>query len=122
LTVRKNSFVERTQPLQHFSKRSGAGSTNKSRFNWIFMKLPNSSKKQKTRPTLFTTKIMGLIKKKMRFQDFRLCKIGDHIKNNTGSQLLHDSSESLNHTTWFISTTKEILPFSPFNKSIRSKY
>jgi hypothetical protein len=68
LTVRKNSFVERTQPLQNFSKRSGAGSKNKSRFNRIFMKLPNRSNKQKTRPTLFTTKIMGLIKRKMRFR------------------------------------------------------
>jgi hypothetical protein len=55
------------------------------------MKLPNSSKKEKTRPTLFTTKIMDLIKRKMRFQDFRLGKIGDHIKNDTGSQLLHES-------------------------------
>jgi hypothetical protein len=35
-----------------------------------------------TRATLYTTKIMGLIKRKMRFQDFRLGKIGDHIHSN----------------------------------------
>jgi hypothetical protein len=36
------------------------------------MKLPNSTMKWRTRATLFTTKIMSLIKRKMRLQDFRL--------------------------------------------------
>ncbi len=31
--LRKNSFVERTQPFGNFSKRNAAGCTNKSRFN-----------------------------------------------------------------------------------------
>jgi hypothetical protein len=51
------------------------------------MKLPNSTKKWRTRATLFTTKIMSLIKRKMRFQDFRLDKIRDHICTNWGIEL-----------------------------------
>jgi hypothetical protein len=34
------------------------------------MKLPNSTKKQKTRATLSTTKIMSLIARMMRFKNF----------------------------------------------------
>jgi hypothetical protein len=51
------------------------------------MKLQNRTKKWKTRTTLFTTKIVSLIKRKMRFQDFRLGKIGDHICTNWGIKL-----------------------------------
>jgi hypothetical protein len=61
---RKNRIVERTQPLTNFTKRSRAGYTNKYRFNWICMQLPNSTRKWKMRATLFTTKIMSLIKRK----------------------------------------------------------
>jgi hypothetical protein len=39
------------------------------------MKLPNSTKKQKTRATLSTTKIMSLIIRMMRFKNFSLGKI-----------------------------------------------
>jgi hypothetical protein len=46
------------------------------------MKLPNSTKKQETRATLNTIKIMSLIKREMKFQDIRLGKIGDHICTN----------------------------------------
>jgi hypothetical protein len=38
------------------------------------MKLPNSIKKRETK-----AKIVSLIQRKMRFQDMRLGKIGDHI-------------------------------------------
>jgi hypothetical protein len=82
IDCRKHSFGERTWPLRKFSKRNRAGCTNKSRFNWIFMKLPNGTKKWETKATLYTTKIMSLIKRKMRFQDIRLGKIGDHIHTN----------------------------------------
>jgi hypothetical protein len=78
IDCRKNRIVERTQPLRNFTKRSRAGYTNKYRFNWICMKLPNSTKKWKMRATLFTTKIMSLIKRKMKYQDFRLGKVKDH--------------------------------------------
>jgi hypothetical protein len=43
------------------------------------MELPNSTKKQETRATLNTCKIMSLIKREMKSQDIRLGKIGDHI-------------------------------------------
>jgi hypothetical protein len=43
------------------------------------MKLPYSIKKQETKATLYTIKIRNLIKRKMRFQDIRLGKIGDRI-------------------------------------------
>jgi hypothetical protein len=46
------------------------------------MKLPDSTKKQETRATLNTIKIMSLIKREMKFQDIRLGKIGDHICTN----------------------------------------
>jgi hypothetical protein len=62
LTVGKHSFEERTQPLRNISQRSRAGCTDESRFNWVFMKLPKSTKKQETRGTLNTFKIMSLIK------------------------------------------------------------
>jgi hypothetical protein len=59
---RNHSFEERTQPLRNFSKRSRAGCIIKSQFNWVFMKLPNSTKKWEIRTTLNTIKIMSLIK------------------------------------------------------------
>jgi DNA-directed RNA polymerase delta subunit len=46
------------------------------------MKLPDSTKKQETRATLNTIKIMSLIKREMKFQDIRFGKIGHHICNN----------------------------------------
>jgi hypothetical protein len=46
------------------------------------VKLPNSTKKQETRATLNTIKIMNLIKREMKFQDIRLAKIGDQICTN----------------------------------------
>jgi DNA-directed RNA polymerase delta subunit len=46
------------------------------------MKLPDSTKKQETRATLNTIKIMSLIKREMKFQDIRFGKIGDHICTN----------------------------------------
>jgi hypothetical protein len=46
------------------------------------MKLPNSVKKRETRATLNTFKIMSLIKREMKFQNIRLCKIGDCICTN----------------------------------------
>jgi hypothetical protein len=46
------------------------------------MTLPNSTKKWEMKATLYTIKIMRLIKRKMRFQDIRLGKIGDHIHTN----------------------------------------
>jgi DNA-directed RNA polymerase delta subunit len=46
------------------------------------MKLPDSTKKQKTRAILNTMKIMSLNKREMKFQDIRLGKIGDHIRTN----------------------------------------
>jgi hypothetical protein len=66
---RNHSFEERTQPLRNISQRRRAGCTNKSRFNWDFMKLPNSTKKWETRATLNTFKIMSLIKGEMKFPD-----------------------------------------------------
>jgi len=51
---------------------------DKSRFNWIFMKLPNCTKKRETRATLYTFKIMSHIKREMKLQNNRLGKIGDH--------------------------------------------
>jgi hypothetical protein len=42
------------------------------------MELPNRTKKWKMRATLFTTKIMSLIKRKMKYQDCRLGKVRDH--------------------------------------------
>ncbi len=61
---RKHSFEERTQPFRNISQRTRAGCTNKSSFNWIFMKLPNCTKKRpewiilltwEARTDLFTT-------------------------------------------------------------------
>jgi len=46
------------------------------------MKLPNCTKKQERRATLYTLKIMSLIKREMKFQNFKLGKIGDHISTN----------------------------------------
>jgi hypothetical protein len=79
---RKHSFEERTQPLRNISQRSRARCTDKSRFNWVFMKLPNHTKKRETRATLNTFKIMSLVKREMKFQNIRLGKIGDHICTN----------------------------------------
>jgi len=78
----KHSFEERTQPLRNISQRGRAGCTDKPRFNWVFMELPNSTKKQETRATLNTCKIMSLIKREMKSQDIRSGKIGDHICTN----------------------------------------
>jgi hypothetical protein len=66
---RKHSFEERTQPLRNISQRDRAGCTDKSRFNWVFMELPNSTKKRETRATLNTFQIMSLIKGEMKFPD-----------------------------------------------------
>jgi hypothetical protein len=79
---RKHSFEERTQPLRNVSQRSRAGCTDKTRFNWVSMKLPNRTKKRETRATLNTFYIMSLIKREMKFQNIRLGKIGDHICTN----------------------------------------
>ena len=79
---RKHIFEERIQPLRNISQRSRAGCTDKSRFNWVLMKLPNGIKKREMRATLKTFKIMSLIKREMKFQNIRLGKIGDHISTN----------------------------------------
>jgi len=79
---RKHSFEERTQPLRNVSQRSRAGCTDKTRFNWVSMKLPNRTKKWETRATLNTFDIMSLIKREMKFQNIRLGKNGDHIRTN----------------------------------------
>jgi hypothetical protein len=94
----KHSFEERTQPLANFNKRSRTSYTNKSRFNWVFMKLPNNTKKWETRATLRTIKIMSLIKRKMKFQDIILGKIGDHICTNKRINLI----ENRRNTKYFI--------------------
>jgi hypothetical protein len=60
---RKHSFEERTKPLRNISQRSRAGCTDKSRFNWVCMKLPNRTKKRETRATLNTFKIMSFLKR-----------------------------------------------------------
>ncbi len=80
IDCRKHSFKERTQPLRNISQRSRAGCTDKSRFSWVFMKLPNCRKKREMRANTF--KIMSLIKTEMKFQNIRLGKIGDHICTN----------------------------------------
>jgi len=82
LSLDTHSFEERTQPLRNIRQRSRAGCRDKSRFNWVFMKLPNSTKKQETRATLNTFKIMSLIKREMKFQNIRLGTIGDHTCTN----------------------------------------
>jgi hypothetical protein len=46
------------------------------------MKLPNCTKKWETRATLYTLKIMSLIKREMEFWNIRLGKIKDHISTN----------------------------------------
>jgi hypothetical protein len=46
------------------------------------MELPNCTKKRETRATLYTFKIMSLIKREMKFQNIRLGKIGDDISTN----------------------------------------
>jgi hypothetical protein len=46
------------------------------------MKLPNCTKKRETRATLYTFKIMSIIKREMRLKNNRLSKIGDHISTN----------------------------------------
>jgi hypothetical protein len=46
------------------------------------MKLPNCTKKRKTRATLYTFKIRSLIKREMRLKNNRLSKIGGHISTN----------------------------------------
>jgi hypothetical protein len=68
IDCRRHSFEERTQPLRNISQRRRAGCTDKSRFNWTFMKLPNRTKKRETRATLHTFKIMSLIKREMKIQ------------------------------------------------------
>ncbi len=97
---KKCSFEEKTQPFRNIGQRTKAGCTNKSKFNWIFIKLPNCTKKQETRATLYTLKIMSLVKKKMKFRNIRLGKIGDHISTN----------KRIKPWTWGYSlTTKRIL-------------
>jgi hypothetical protein len=51
------------------------------------MKLPNCTKKQETRATLYTFKIMSLIKREMRLKNNRLSKIGDLISTNRRIEL-----------------------------------
>jgi hypothetical protein len=46
------------------------------------MKLPNYTKKRETKATLYTFKIMSLIKREMKLQNNRLGQIGDHISTN----------------------------------------
>jgi hypothetical protein len=46
------------------------------------MKLPNCTKKRKTRATLYTFKIRSLIKREMILKNNRLSKIGGHISTN----------------------------------------
>jgi hypothetical protein len=46
------------------------------------MKLSNPTKKGETRATLNTFKIMSLFKRKMKIQNSRLGKIGDHSSTN----------------------------------------
>jgi hypothetical protein len=79
---RKHSFEERTQPLRNINQGSRAKCIDKSRFNWIFKKFPNHTKKWETRATLNTFKIMSLTKREMKFQNIRLGTIGDHICTN----------------------------------------
>jgi hypothetical protein len=57
INCRKHSFEDRTQPFRNLSMRSKAGCTNDSSFNWVFMKLPDSTKKQETRARLNTIKL-----------------------------------------------------------------
>jgi hypothetical protein len=94
---RKHSFEERTQPLRNISQRKRAGCTDKSRFNWVFMKLLNRTKKWEMRATLNTFKIMSLIKREMKFQNIRLGKIGDHICTNRRIKL----RENKKHKTFY---------------------
>jgi hypothetical protein len=57
MTAGQYSFVERTEPLRIISKlRKGnweLAAKKKIQFNWIFTKLPNSTKKQKDRDHTF---------------------------------------------------------------------
>jgi hypothetical protein len=82
LTVGNIALKKEHSHLTNISQRSRAGCTDKSRFNWVFMKLPNHTKKREMRATLNTFKIMSLIKREMKFQNIRLGKIGDHICTN----------------------------------------
>jgi hypothetical protein len=66
LTVGNIALKKEHKPLRNISQRTRAGYTDKSRFNWNFMKLPNCTKKRETRATLNTFKIMSLIKREMR--------------------------------------------------------
>jgi hypothetical protein len=46
------------------------------------MRLPNCTKKQKTRATLYTFKIRRLTKREMRLKNKRLSKIRGHISTS----------------------------------------
>jgi hypothetical protein len=74
------------------------------------MKLPNYTKKWETRASLYTLKIMSLVKKKTKFRNIRLGKIGDHISTN----------KIIKPWTWGYSlTTKRILnSFDSWIKSV----
>jgi hypothetical protein len=82
LTVGNIALKKEHKPLRNISQRSRAGCTDKTRFNWVSMKLPNRTKKRETRATLNTFYIMSLIKREMKFQNIRLGKNGDHIRTN----------------------------------------
>jgi hypothetical protein len=60
LTTGNIALKKELSHLETSIKRHKTGCTNKSRFNPIFMKLPNSKKKQETKATLYTIKIMSL--------------------------------------------------------------
>jgi hypothetical protein len=60
LTTGNIALKKELSHLETSIKRCRAGCTKKSRFNPISMKLPNSTKKQETKATLYTIKIMSL--------------------------------------------------------------
>ncbi len=65
------------------------------------MKLLNCTKKREMKATLYTLKIMSLIKREMKFRNIRLDKIGDHISTN----------KRIKPWTWVLPYNKKNLPF-----------
>jgi len=65
---RKNSFIERTQPLRNFSKRTRAGCTNKSKFNGFLWNFQTAQRNGGQGPHFSPLKLWALLKERWDFR------------------------------------------------------
>jgi hypothetical protein len=75
------------------------------------MKLPKSTKKLKTCATLFITNFMNLIKRKTRFQDFKLGKIRAKTSKSTHKSKRTQAAGSCKSTSGMLIPDSNIFYF-----------